>query len=582
MLTNQQIADVFANIADMLEILGENKFKFLSYRRASDTLRELPRDLGAYEQDGTLEDINGVGKAIGDKIREMLATGKLDYYERLKAQVPETLVYLMRINGVGAKKAKLFWESLGITTIEALEEQAKAGKLRDLDGMGEKSEQKILAGIQALSRQTGRLPIGKAKPIVEAIFSRLMQIEGVEDGAIAGSIRRGKTTIGDGDILIASDAPTPIMQAFLQTAGIVRVLANGETKSSIELQNGLQVDVRVLPKKHFGTALQYFTGSKEHNVKIRQIALDKGYSLNESAFSPVDSHGVILPDSPKITFEHEQDVYNFLGLQYIPPELREDSGEIERAQSHTLPRLITREDIHADLHMHTTWSDGTLSIKQMAEEALQRGCQWVVITDHSRSLGVANGLSIERLLEQQAEVRRVDAEMNGRIRVLHGTEMDIKADGTLDFPDEVLAQLDFVIASLHVSLTQPREQITQRLLTALRNPHVDLIGHPSARYIPDRDPVDADWDVVFQEALKQGIALEINSNPRRLDLDSVYARRAIEMGILLAINTDSHNIAMMDDLPYGVLTARRGWVEAHHVINTWTFEAFDAWVKARH
>lgn len=581
MLTNGQIAKIFLNIADLLEIKGENKFKFLSYRRVGEVLQDLPRDLQAYADDGTLESIDGVGKAIAEKIRELLSTGKLEFYERLIAEVPVTLVDIMRINGVGAKKARLFWQSLGVATLAELQAQAAAGKLRDLEGMGEKSEKKILEGIAALERQGGRMPIGKAKPIATAVLERLLTLPQVQEGALAGSIRRGRTTIGDVDILIASDDPTPIMQAFVETAGVARILGQGESKSSIEMQNGLQIDLRVLPKSRWGTALQYFTGSKDHNVKLRALALDKGYSLNESAFSPVDSEGVIVEDAPKITFDNEEAVYRFLGLPYIAPELREDSGEIEAAQRGTLPNLITIADIHADLHMHTTWSDGTRSILQMAEEALKRGHEWIVITDHSRSLGVANGLSIERLLEQQAEVRQVNELMQGKIRVLHGTEMDIKADGTMDYPDDILAQLDFVIASLHVSLNQPRAQITERLINAVRNPHVDLIGHPSARYIPEREPVDADWDAVFNEAQKSGVALEINSNPRRLDLDAPFARRAVALGIPLAINTDAHNPDMLDALPYGIITARRGWVEARHVLNAWTWEAFSTWLSQR-
>lgn len=580
-LTNRDIAQIFTNIADMLEIQGESKFRFLSYRRAGEVLADLPRDLQAYADDNTLEDIPGVGKAIAEKIRELLATGKLEFYEKRKQEVPLTLLDIMRINGVGPKKAKLFWDSLNITTLPQLEEAAQAGKLRDLAGMGVKSEQKILEGIAALARQTGRMPIGKVKPLAEAVLKMLLEIPNVIDGVAAGSLRRGRITIGDVDILIASDDAKPIMDKFVSMENVARVLGHGDTKSSVELQNGLQMDVRVLPKSQWGTALQYFTGSKAHNVKIRQIALDKGYSLNESALSPVDNHGNIIEDAPKIYCETEAQVYETIGLPWIPPELREDTGEIEAAKAGQLPNLITLADIRGDLHMHTTWSDGVLSVREMAEEAKKRGRNYIVITDHSRSLGVANGLSIERLLEQQQEVRRVNADMMGEIIVLHGTEMDIKADGTLDYPDDILAQLDFVIASLHVSLNQPRDQITQRLINAINNPHVDMIGHLTARYVPDREPVDVDIDAVFDAATKTGIALEINANPRRLDLDAQYARRAVELGIPLAINTDAHSAAMMDEMPYGIVNARRGWVEARHVINAWEYDQFSAWLRQR-
>ncbi len=581
MLSNQQVATIFSNIADMLEIMGESKFRFLSYRRASEIISELPRDLAAYVEDGTLEDIPGVGKAIADKIREMLSTGQLAYYEKLKAQVPETLVEVMRVNGVGPKKAKLFWDQLGVTTLAALNEAATAGKLRDLPGMGVKSEAKIIESIAALSRQTGRFPIGKALPSAEAVLNELMTVEGALEGTLAGSLRRGKTTIGDVDILIASETPEPLMERFVNVPRVARILGKGETKSSIETDYGLQMDLRVLKPSQWGTALQYFTGSKEHNIRIRELALAKGYSLNESAFSPVDAQGNIIPDAPKITFAREEEVYEFLGLPWIPPELRENNGEIEAALQGKLPHLITRSDIMADLHMHTTWSDGALSIQEMAEHAIQRGHTYICITDHSRSLGVANGLTIERLMQQHEEIQQLNEMFAGRITILHGTEMDIKADATLDFPDDVLAELDFVIASLHVSLGQPRSQITDRLLAAIHNPHVDLIGHPSARYVPDREPVDADWDAVFDAAAKTGVALEINSNPRRLDLDAPYVRRAIELGIPICINTDAHSSAMLDDLSYGVTVARRGWVEARHVLNAKPLDEFLSWARAR-
>lgn len=581
LFTNKDIAQIFLNLADMLEIQGENKFKFLAYRRAGEALADLPRDLKAYASDGTLEDIPGVGKAIADKIRELLTTGRLEFYEKWQAEVPLSLLDIMRINGVGPKKARLFREAAGIITLAQLEAAARAGQLRDLPGMGAKSEQKILEGIAALARQTGRMPLGKARPAAEAVLDRLRALPRVQAAAIAGSIRRGRVTIGDVDLLVASDTPAPIMAEFVTMPGVARVLGHGDTKSSVELQIGLQMDLRVLPVSQWGTALQYFTGSKNHNVKLRQIALDKGYSLNESALSPVDASGTILEDAPKIYCDSEEQVYATLGLPWIPPELREDEGEIELARAGQLPQLITVGDIQGDLHMHTTWSDGMLSVKEMALQAKQRGRSYIVITDHSRSLGIAGGLSIERLLAQQAEVRQVNADLNGEIIVLHGTEMDIKADATLDYPDDILAQLDFVIASLHVSLNQPRDQITRRLLAAIHNPHVDLIGHPTARYLPEREAVDMDFEAVFTAAAQTGIALEINSNPRRLDLEGPYARRAIELGIPLAINTDAHNPGMMDDLPYGVLTARRGRVEARHVINTWPYEQFSAWVRAR-
>lgn len=580
-LTNRDIATIFENVSTMLEIKGEIIHRVLSYRRAAETIRDLPRDLRAVAAEGTLTELPNIGDTLAAKITEMLETGQLQFYERLKQEIPEGLVALVHVNGVGPKKAKLFWEQLGITTLAELESAARAGKLRDLPGMGEKSEKKILEGIEALARQTGRQPLGIAQPAAQAILDYLLTLPGAIQGAVAGSIRRGRPTIGDVDLLIASDDAAPIMDAFVKMDQVARVLGHGPTKSSVELLNGLQVDVRVLEKARWGTALSYFTGSQAHNIRLRELALQQGWSLNEHAFSPVNGEGVIIEDAPKRLCATEEEVYAVLGLPWIPPELREDSGEIEAAQANRLPNLISIQDIQADLHMHTTWSDGTLSVREMAEEARRRGRKYIVITDHSRSLGIANGLSIERLLDQQEAVRRVDAEMGPDFRVFHGTEMDMNADGSLDYPDEALAKLDFVIASLHVSLRQPREQITQRVLNALRNPHVDLIGHPRGQYIPDREPADLDMDALFAAARESGTALEINANPRRLDLEAQYARRAVELGIPISINTDAHNAEQMDLLYFGVTTARRGWVEAPSVINTWPVEQFIAWTRKR-
>ncbi len=580
-LTNRDIAQIFENIADMLQIKGEVIHRVLAYRRAGEIIRELPRDLRTLASEGALTSIDGIGDTLAAKITELLETGKLGFYERLAAEIPPGLVEVMRINGVGPKKARLFWEQLGITSVAALESAARAGQLHDLPGMGVKSEQKIIEGIEALARQTGRTPLGSALPAAYDLLARLLALPGVVEGAVAGSIRRGRPTIGDVDLLIASDEAAPIMQTFVTLEPVARVLGHGPTKSSVELHNGLQVDLRILPKARWGTALSYFTGSAAHNVRLRELALKRGLSLNEHAFSPVDAAGVVNEDAPKILCATEEEVYATIGLPWIPPELREDSGEIEAAMAGALPALVTLADFQADLHMHTTWSDGTLSIRQMAEAARARGRRYIVITDHSQYSAIANGLSVERILEQQAEVRRVDAEMGPDFRVFHGVEMDIRSDGTLDYPDEVLARLDFVIASLHYSLRQERSVITQRVLNAIRNPHVDLIGHPRGQYIPDREPADLDMDAVFAAAREHGTALEINANPRRLDLEAQYARRAVELGIPLAVNTDAHSAEQMDLLHFGVLTARRGWATAAAVLNTWPVDRFLAWTQSR-
>ena len=576
---NREIADTFERCADMLQIRGDNIHRVLSYRRAAETIRGLARDLRVISSEGGLTDLSYIGKTIAAKIDEMLETGELEFYNRLKAEIPEGVVDIMRVNGVGPKKAKLFWQRLAITSVDALKIAADADKLAELPGMGKKSQQKILDGIEALARQTGRANIGDALPAAQAILELLLALPQAQAGALAGSLRRGRETIGDVDILVAADDSGPIMQRFVKMENVARVLGQGLTKSSVELLSGLQVDLRVLEKARWGTALCYFTGSLAHNVKMRQIALDQGLSLNEHALSPVDENKTIIESAEKILCDSEEKVYETLGMQYAPPELREDSGEIEAARAHSLPRLITRADIVADLHMHTTWSDGKNSIGEMVEACLRRGHQYIVITDHSRSLGIANGLSIERLLAQAAEVRRVNDETGDAIQVLAGTEMDIKADGSLDYPDEVLAQLDFVIASLHSGLSQKRDQVTARLLNAIRNPYVRMIGHPSARQFPNREAVDADWDAVLAAAKENDTILEINANPLRLDLKPELARMAKDMGIPLAINTDAHRVAQLDLMPFGLTNARRGWVEARHAVNSWSYARFSQWLQ---
>jgi DNA polymerase (family X) len=580
-ITNREIADTFETVADMLQIKGESIHRVLAYRNAALSIRELGRDIHVIANEGGLENIPSIGETLAAKIQEMLDTGKLEFYEKLAKEIPPGVVEILRVNGVGPKKAVLFWKELGITDMTGLEAAAREGKLRDLSGMGAKSEQKVIEGIEALARQTGRKSLGEALPAAQAILDYVLTLPGVIEGEIAGSIRRGRPTIGDVDLLVASDDAQPIMDAFVAMESVARVLGHGPKKSSVELHNGLQIDLRVLEKARWGTALNYFTGSQAHNIRMRELTLEKKrLSLNEHAFSPVDNQNNIIEDAPKILCATEEEVYATVGLPYIPPELRENTGEIEAAQAGKLPKLITLEDIHADLHMHTTWSDGKLSIREMAEEAQKRGRKFIVITDHSAYSAIANGLSVERILEQQAEVRQVDTDMKP-FRVFHGVEMDIRSDGTLDYPDEVLEKLDFVIASLHFSLRQPRAQITERLLNALRNPHVDLIGHPRGQYIDDREPADLDMEAVFEAACASGTALEINANPRRLDLEAQYARRAVELGILLSINTDAHSANNMDLLHYGVITARRGWVEAKSVLNTWPVEQFIEWTQNR-
>ncbi len=566
-MSNRDIADLFEKVADMLAIRGDNFNRILAYRNGAESIRALGRDLGAIRDEGGLTDIPGIGKTLAEKIEEMLDTGRLGFYDRLAQEIPPTLLDLLQIEGIGPKKVKLFYDQLQITTLAELKAAAEEGKLRHLSGMGAKSEAKILTGIETLARlQTGRTPLGEAWPIAHEILAELAGLPGVTQQAVGGSLRRMKETIGDIDLLVAAADAAPIMDHFVQMPQVENVMGHGPTKSRVILRNGMGVDLRVLPASHWGTLLSYFTGSKAHNVRLRELAQKQGLSLNEYAFT--------YPDGREIVCATEAEVYQVLGLPYIPPVLREDRGEIEAAQKGMLPDFIQAGDIVADLHMHTTWSDGRLSVLEMARAAKAQGLQYIAITDHSASLGIANGLSVERLMRQGAEVRAADAALGPDFRVFHGTEMEIRADGTLDYPNEVLAQLDFVIAALHVSLRQPQEQVTARALAAINNPHVHMLAHPTGRLLPDRLGADLDMDQVLLAAARTGTIMEINANPRRLDLQDSYVRRALELGVPLAINTDAHHSDDFALRHYGVATAQRGWATAASVVNTWPLDRF--------
>ena len=572
-MTNRELADTFNLIADLLQIKGEVVYKFLAYRKAAENLIDLGRDVNDVWEEGKLEDIPGVGKAIAAKIDELLRTGKLEFLENVKQEIPESLAGLMEVPDLGPKKIKMFYDELGIKTLKALEAAAAGGELRELAGMGAKSEAKIIAGIESLARRTGRLSLEATWPLAQELLEMLRGLPGVQKAEAAGSLRRMRETIGDIDILVAADESAGIMQAFVEQESVARVLGKGETKASVEFHNGMRAQLWVHPPEKFGTALQYATGSKNHNVRLRELALSQGLSLSEQALKKADG--------TEITYASEEEVYTTLGLPWIAAELREDRGEVQAAQAGELPELLRLEDIKMELHTHSTWSDGKATILEMAEAAITRGYKVLAITDHSASLGIANGLTVERLREKRKEIDTVQAQLGDSIRLLHGTEMEIKADGTLDYPDDVLAELDIVIASLHVSMRQPRAQVTERMLNAINNPHVDIIAHPTNRLIPDRGGADLDMDAVLAAAAETDTALEINANPRRLDLTDIYARRAVEMGIKLTINTDAHAPEQMDFMNYGVATARRGWVEAGNVINCWEVETLLAWLQGR-
>jgi DNA polymerase (family X) len=565
-MNNREMVAIFNQVADMLAIRGDQIHRILAYRKAAESIDSLGRDINMVAAEGKLTEIPGIGNTLAAKIEEMIDTGQLEFYERLAAEIPPSLVEMLRVEGLGPKRVKQIYDVLGIKTLDELTTAARTGKLRNLPGMGEKSEAKILTAIAALVLYgDSRTPLGIVWPIAQEMLAKLAQVPGVTRAAIAGSLRRMKETIGDIDILVAADSPDDVMACFGSLDIVESVAARGPTKTRVVLLNGMGADLRVLPAERWGTLLAYFTGSQAHNIRLRELALKKGLSLNEHAFTPIDGDAEILCST-------EEEVYATLGLPFIPACMREDRGEIEVALKNSLPNLVKESDLVSDLHLHTIWSDGTRSIIDMAKAARDNGLQVIAITDHSVSLGIAHGLSIERLREQAAEVRAADEAMGPDFRVLHGTEMEIRADGTLDYPDEVLAELDFVIASLHTGLGQSKEQVTQRVLNAIYNPNVDMIAHPTGRLMPDRAGADLDMEVIMRAAASNGTILEVNANPQRLDLRDVDVRQALEMGVKIAINTDAHRPEEFGYRHFGVATAQRGWATSTSVVNSWPVE----------
>jgi DNA polymerase (family X) len=571
--TNRELAETFDKIASLLEIKGEVIYKTLAYRKAAESLRELPEDINVIQREGRLKQIPGVGKAIADKIDELLTTGHMTFLDNLEQEVPPTLVELLEVPDIGPKKIALFWKEAGITNLAQLEEAARSGLLKGLPGVGEKSIARMLAGIEALSRRSTRMLLGTAWPIARRWLEYLHTVPGVERVEAAGSLRRWRSTIGDLDLVAATTDPLAVMDAFIHSQEVSRVLGQGENKSSVETHNGLKLQLWTQPPDRFGSLLLFVTGSKDHNVRLREMAQKQGLSLSE--------RGLVDEAGNEQHFATEEEVYGALGLPYIPPELREDRGEIQAARAGKLPELITRAQVLAELHTHSTWSDGAVSIRDMAKGARERGFTTLAITDHTHSLGIVTGMHPEDVARQRVEIDAVQREMGDTIRILQGAEVEIRADGSLDYPDDILASLDIVIASLHVSLRQPREIVTQRMVNAIKNPHVDIIAHPSGRLLPNREGADLDYDAVLSAASEHSTALEINASPNRLDLDEMYVRRAAEMEIPLVINTDAHAPDQLDLMEYGVSVARRAWVGPEKIVSTWSSERIADWLQFR-
>ncbi|MBI2854833.1 MAG: DNA polymerase/3'-5' exonuclease PolX [Chloroflexi bacterium] len=572
-MKNSDIAKVFYDIADLLDLKGENMFKVRAYQKAARAIELWPRDLEAMVREGEdLREIPGVGEAIAKKIADLVTTGKLELYEQLRQEFPTGVVSLLDIPGIGPRTAVRLAKELGVKSVVDLEQAATDGRVAALPRMGPKTAENILDQIQALRRKDQRIPIGEALPAVEAVQAALRQIPGVHNLTPAGSLRRFRDTIGDIDIMGTSDRPEDAIQAFTSLPQVSQVLAKGPTKASVILGGGLQADLRFVEHDSFGSLLQYFTGNKEHNVILRDHFRRQGLKLSEYGITDMKTERLEK-------FATEEAFYQRLGMQWIPPEIREAQGEIELALEGTLPKLVEISDVKGDFHIHTDWSDGQNSIEDMVLAAKARGYQYAVISDHSIGRGIARGLSAERLRQQKEVITEVSKKTEG-FRIFTGVELDIRADGSLDLPDDVLAGIDVVTASVHSGMGQTTERMTQRVIRAMESPHVDIIAHPTCRLIGTRQPVNIDMEEVFKAALRTGTLLEINAMPQRLDLKDAHAYRARKLGIKLVVATDSHRTDHYDVMRYGIGVARRAWCQAGDILNSQPASDIEAFFRS--
>ena len=580
MSLNHELADLFAQMAAIMEIKGENAFKAIAFSKVGRILKDMTFDVREAVEKGTLEEINGIGKSSHKVIEDYVRTGRSVDHDELAASVPSGLLPLMDISGLGPKTISLFWKQRGITSLEELVKALADGSLEGLKGIGEKKLESIRQGIAFRAQSAGRLGIGEALPIAAALVARLREMKEVKQAEIAGSLRRGRETIGDVDLLcsLKNDAAgEAVSAAFVKFPEVERILGQGITKASVITVGGLQVDLRIVPPENFGAALLYFTGSKDHNVKLRGRAQDMGLTLNEwglyklSEYDKTQKKTGEAPAIHAVAAKTETEVYRKLDLEFIEPELREDRGEIDAASHQKLPKLIARADLRGDLHCHTNASDGIATIEQMAEAAMALGYEFLAITDHSKSQTIANGLSAERLLKHIQAIHKVGEKMKG-IKLLAGCEVDILADGSLDYEDAILAELDIVVASPHVALKQDATVATDRILRAIDSPYVSIIGHPTGRLLNRREGLPLDFARIYKAAAATGTALEINAGYPRLDLNDIHARGAIDAGCLLSIDTDAHSVEGLNEIDLGLTVARRAWVTAKQVINCMSYQ----------
>ncbi len=561
-MRNREIADIFHEIADHLDMDGV-AFRPFAYRKAADVLESTKEDIGKiYEREGLkgLEAMPEIGKTIALRIEEYIKKGRIRYYEELKKKTPVEIEELTRIEGIGPKTVKTLFRELDVRTVKDLERAAKKGRIAPLEGFGEKSEQAILQGIEFLKKTEGRVLLGKAILRAEEVLGYIKNMPEIEKADTAGSLRRMKETVGDVDLLAASDSPDKVMNRFVAIEGVEKVWGKGKTKASVRMKEGFNIDLRVVPIESYGSALQHFTGSKDHNIALRRVAIDKGMKVNE--------YGT-FKGKKKVAGKTEKEVYSVLGMEFIPPEMREDTGEIALALEGRLPELVGYRDIKGDLHCHSTWSGGQNSIKEMADKALAMGYSYIGIADHTKYLRIENGLDEKQLADQRKEIDRLNAKLVKKgFRILQGCEANIMADGSVDINDEALKKLDFVIAGVHSHFKMEREKMTERIIKAMSNPHIDIISHPTGRIIGRRAEYEIDFEKILKAARKTGTILEINAFPERLDLNDSNIRKAVEAGVKMIINTDAHHRDHMDLMRLGIAQARRGWAGKKEIMNT--------------
>jgi DNA polymerase (family 10) len=567
-MTNPEVCEIFQEIAEILEILGENPFKSRAYRNAARVLESANVDVQDLVREGRLEEVPGIGSALAAKIRELVTTGRLAYYEDLKQKAPRDVLEMLKIPGVGAKTVQGFMHH-NITSLQELEAAARDQRLRELPGIGKKTEEEILHGLAAMQERQKRWLLSVATMAVKEIGGYLAGLDKAARVEAAGSYRRGRETVGDLDFVVASDDAPAVIARFVDAPWVREVVAEGDLKATVITVWGIQADLYVVAPSLFASTWHHFTGSKEHNVALRERARQHGWKISEYG---------IVKEEETLTPATEEEFFQLIGLSYIPPEMREGWGEIEAAERGELPRLVETGDIRGDLHVHSRASDGANTLEELAEAAMARGYRYLAVTDHSRSLAFTNGLTEERLKEQREEIDRLNRELQN-FRLLAGTEVDILSDGRLDFDDRMLSQLDVVVASVHSGFRQDQETLNRRFEAVLKNEHVDIIGHPTGRLIGRRDPYALDVGRVLELAADTGTALEINANPDRLDLNDAYVRQGIDLGVRFAIDTDAHHVNSLDDMRYGMLTARRGWAQRQDVINTLPLDELEKWLQ---